>query len=154
MKKANFLHGFLGLVIGLLTGFIIRGAQTAIDPAKAGVTLWILLVASIFILLIESVPAIIFLRIYGEWKKSGHINWEAVRSKIWYYVIWLAAGLVLSLGIGWAQAVNLKEIGVPFWIFLFAGLLIILLQLIPAIIIFVGILGVIIHHNKKIGKKD
>jgi len=151
MKKTRVLYGFFGLAIGLLISFIINGAQSSVDPAKAGVTLWILLVASASILFIEFVPAIIFLRAYCEWKAKGHIIWNAIRSKLLHYFIWMAAGLILGLGIVWARSIDVKGIGIPVWIFLFAALFILMLQLIPAIIIFVSLLGMVtklIHRDK------
>ena len=142
MGKIRVWYGFLGLVMGLVISFIISEAQSFIDPAKAGVSLWILLVASIFLILFEAIPAVIFLKAYySEWKKIGYINWEKVGTKILYYITGTVVGLILGLGVVWARSINLKEAGITLWIFLIVGSFIVLLQLIPAIIIFVSLVG-------------
>ena len=151
MGKIRVWYGFLGLAMGLLISFIISEIRSSIDPTIAGISLWILFAAAMMILIIEVIPTAILLRAYySEWKTNGHINWGKVRAKILCYIIGTVMGLILGLEVVWARSINLKEAGIAFWIFIIVGLFIVLLQLIPAIIMFVSLVGTgtkIIHDK-------
>lgn len=57
-------------------------------------------------------------------------------------VIGLAAGLVAVMATpAFARSINLKDAGIALWIFIIIGVLVVLLQLIPAAVLFFSFIG-------------
>ncbi len=83
------------------------------------------------------------------------MSWKPVKTKVIYSIIGLTFGLILGANLVWARSIDLSQAGVAFWIFLAIGIFIVMLQLIPAIImfiIFVGTATKIVHE--KVPVKD
>ncbi len=57
-------------------------------------------------------------------------------------VAWLTGGLVILMATpAFARSISLKDAGVALWIFIIIGAVIVLLQLIPAVILFFSFIG-------------
>jgi hypothetical protein len=72
---------------------------------------------------------------------------------------WLA-GLMIGLATlmatpAFARSISLKDAGVAFWIFVIIGAIIVLLQLIPAIILFLSFVGTMtgVSQRRRLQKK-
>jgi len=64
------------------------------------------------------------------------------------------AGLVIGLTTlmatpAFARSISLKDTGVAFWIFIIIGAIIVLLQLIPAIILFLSFVGTMTNLSER-----
>lgn len=157
MKSKTF-YTILGFVVGLILSWDLLWMRS-IDMAKAGVSLWIGFAVVLLVLLLEIVPTVIMLTTYLDHKKmatsNAVISWKPVKDKMIFSIIGVALGLILGVNVVWARSIDLSQAGVAFWIFLGLGLFIVLLQLIPAIImfiIFVGTATKIVHD--KVPVKD
>lgn len=69
--------------------------------------------------------------------------WKEALKKIFWWFVGVVTGLVLGLDIVWARSIDMSKAGVSVWIFIAVGLFIILLQLVPAIILFSTFIGII-----------
>lgn len=139
--KSKIFYTILGLAVGFILSWDILWAR-AIDMTKAGVSLWIAFAVVLFVLLLEVVPMIIMLTTYLDHRKNSAVygpvmNWKPIGKKALYSTIGSIVGLTFGVNVVWARSVNLSQAGVAFWIFLAIGLFIVLLQLIPAVIMFI-----------------
>lgn len=137
MKKSIF-YTILGLAVGLTLSWDMMWAKS-IDMNSAGVTLWIGFAVCLFVISIEIVPMIIMLTTYLDYRKSKAselLNWKLIESKALFSTLGAIAGLIFGVNAVWARSIDLSQAGVAFWIFLALGSFIVLLQLIPAIILF------------------
>ena len=158
MKTKTF-YTILGFVVGLILSWDLLWMKS-IDMTKAGVSLWIAFAVSLLVILLEIIPTIIMLTTYLDHRKkmatsNAVISWKPVKDKMIFSIIGLALGLILGVNVVWARSIDLSQAGVAFWIFLGVGLFIVLLQLIPAIILFIIFVGTatkIVHE--KIPAKD
>lgn len=159
VARSKIFYTLLGLAVGLILSWDLLWAKS-IDMTKAGVSLWVAFAVIILVLLLEIIPAIIMLTTYWDHKKNmatyGVImSWKPVKIKTLYSVIGLAFGLILGVNLVWARSIDLSQAGVAFWIFLAIGIFIVMLQLIPAIIMFIIFIGTatkIVHE--KVPVKD
>ncbi len=75
----------------------------------------------------------------NEPKRKGECGMSRGRN---YWLIGLAAGLIgLMATPAFARSISLKDAGVTLWIFIIIGAVIVLLQLIPAAILFFSFIG-------------
>lgn len=72
-------------------------------------------------------------------------------------VAWLTGGLVVLMATpAFARSISLKDAGVAMWIFIIIGAVIVLLQLIPALILFFSFIGTttgLIAKRKKVSEE-
>ncbi len=72
-------------------------------------------------------------------------------------VAWLTGGLVVLMATpAFARSISLKDAGIALWIFIIIGALVILLQLIPAVILFFSFIGTttgLVAKRKKASEK-
>jgi len=143
VKKKTF-YTILGLVAGIILSWDIL-CMRVIEMSKAGVSLWTGLAMGLFVILLEGLAMIIMLTTYLEHRKTtpdAAVSWKLLKDKVNYTTIGLAFGLIIaSTNILWARPIDLSQAGVALWIFLGVGLLIVLLQLIPAVIMFLSFIA-------------
>lgn len=152
IMKSKIFYTLLGLAVGLILSWDLLWAKS-IDMTKAGVSLWVAFAVVIFVLLLEIIPTIIMLTSFLDYRKNSSgiaMNWKPVRIKSFSSLIGIIVGLILGVNVVWARSIDLSQAGVAFWIFLAIGLFIVLLQLIPAIIMFIALIGTMtkIVHEK------
>ncbi len=72
-------------------------------------------------------------------------------------IAWLTGALVILMTTpAFARSINLKDAGVALWIFIIIGAVIILLQLIPAVILFFSFIGTttgLVAKRKKVSEE-
>lgn len=157
--KSKIFYTLLGLAVGIILSWDLLWMKS-IDMTKAGVSLWIAFAVSLLVILLETIPAIIMLTTYLDHRKkmaipNAVISWKPVKDKMIFSIIGLALGLILGVNLVWARSIDLSQAGVAFWIFLGVGLFIVLLQLIPAIIMFILFIGTATKMvHEKVPAKD
>jgi hypothetical protein len=71
--------------------------------------------------------------------------WHQAKPKLFWWAIGVITGLGLGLDIVFARSIDMSKAGVSLWIFVCVGAFIIMLQLVPAIILFVTFTGSVTH---------
>jgi len=155
-KKKVVFYVLMGLFLGLFASFCVAVAKEA-DTAKAGVTAIVLMAAGTFCL---TVFTGILITALDNYKKliSHPIEWSPIINKFLYWIIPFIGGLILGPNLVWGRrAIDITQAGTAFWVFVVIGTILILLQLIPAIIVFVAIMSrvtKIIHEKIPIKATD
>jgi hypothetical protein len=80
-------------------------------------------------------------------------EWKMLKSKVGLRIGLMAGLITLMASPAFARSINWKENGTALWIFLIIGAIIILLQLIPAMILFFSFIGTMTPMVFKKGKK-
>lgn len=75
--------------------------------------------------------------------------WKSIMSKLFWWFTGVLTGLFLGLDIVFARSIDMSKAGVSLWIFVVVGAFIILLQLVPAIILFSTVIGTITRTMQK-----
>ncbi len=68
------------------------------------------------------------------------MNWKLAKQRLFWWAIGMLTGFALAADVALARSIDPSKAGVTLWIFLVVGAFIILLQLIPAIILFLSVL--------------
>ena len=68
------------------------------------------------------------------------MNWKKAKDRIFWWGVGVFTGLGLTADIAFGRSIDSSKAGVSLWVFLCVGAFIILLQLVPAIILFLGFL--------------
>jgi hypothetical protein len=146
--KSVIFHFLFGVTLAVVLGFIMTMAAS-IDPSMAGTSRWEGLTVGYFVVLLEiGALVILFTSRKSLWQRP--IDWKPIKSKAIFMASGLVAGFILNTSVVWARSIDLTKAGVAFWVFVGIGLVIILLQAIPAIIvaiIFIGHTTKIIHDK-------
>lgn len=151
--KIRTFYTILGFMVGILLSWDMMWAKS-FDMNKAGITLWIGFAVCLFVIALELVPMIIMLTTYLDYRKNktGHLlNWKLMESKALFSATGAIVGLIFGVNSVWARSIDLSQAGVAFWIFLALGTFIVLLQLIPAFILFFAFIAA---TAKKAHEKD
>lgn len=69
------------------------------------------------------------------------MDWKLIKIKLMYWFIGVIIGIICGSTISWARHIDMSKAGVSLWIFLAVGFCIILLQIIPALILFSSFVG-------------
>lgn len=68
--------------------------------------------------------------------------WKKVRTQLfWWFVGLLNGGIIVSATAEAMRRIDISKAGVSLWIFIVVGTIVILLQLVPAIILFAAVVG-------------
>ncbi len=138
-KKTITIFLLLGLLLGFAVSYVLAQAGT-IDFGKPGVSMWVFLAVAVFILLVQIGPALILLTSFRSLTRRP-VDWEPINTKFTCWFIGFIVGAILSSPFVWARSIDISKAGSIFWIFIAVGAIIILLQLIPAIILFISFIG-------------
>ena len=150
--KARFFYGIIGIAVGLIISLDFVCYQT-IEMSKAGVSMWVFFAVGSIVILLEIVPAAVILKSFFDSKKQASysyvIDWKSVKSKLFYWTLGMITGSFFGIDLVWARSINIAEAGVAFWVFVAVGLFIIMLQLIPAIILFFTMVATLSKKEKE-----
>lgn len=67
--------------------------------------------------------------------------WKNAKTKLFWWFVGNITGLALAFDIAFARSIDMSKAGVSLWIFVAVGAFIILLQVVPAIILFMTFVG-------------
>lgn len=160
-KKTKLLFLLLGVLTGMVLSYDLILFQS-IDMVKAGVSLWMAFAVAAFVIILEAVPAIVFFKGFLDFQKKvakkldPNMDWKPIKTKLLCWAMGVAGGLILGLDVVWARSIDLSQAGAAFWIFIAIGLVIILLQLIPALIMFVSFIAYVakLIHKQKMDEQE
>ena len=77
------------------------------------------------------------------------IDWKPVKLKLKYWALGVLIGWVTAATMGWARQIDLTKAGVSLWIFLAVAFCIIMLQLVPALVVFAAFMWGLRHPKKE-----
>ncbi len=137
--KRTIFYLLFGFALALGLSFILVKAGS-IDFSKPGVSMWVYLTVAAFVLLLETGPVVILLTSIKSLMRRP-IDWNPIRWKSACWIAGLIIGFILGSNVVWARSINISQAGTTLWIFIGIGLVIVLLQLIPAIILFISLVG-------------
>jgi len=80
------------------------------------------------------------------------MDWKSVKTKLFWWGTGVLTGFALAADVALARSIDPSKAGVTLWIFLVVGAFIILLQLIPAIILFISFVATG-HHIMPVKKE-